>query len=146
MASRETIITALFNALAASASFRTVTRRNRDPEGLAPAETPALILVETFDKWGRGSGYNQLAQREIRLAAMIYNDVGPNDPNAIPSAPVNNAIDAFEALMQPDNWQTETFTLGGLVQACLIDGETQRASGDTTGKALAVVPIRILIP
>jgi len=146
MTSREAIVEALFSVLQKSAEFVTTGRRNTNPERLTPTQTPALFLVESVDKWDwQQSGYNNLAKREMRLLAILYNDTG-TDQSKVPNAVINNALDAIELAMQPDNFTTETFTLGGLVQACLIDGATQRASGDTTGKALAIVPIRILLP
>lgn len=146
MATREQIITALFNLLQASAEFVTAGRRNTDPEGLSSAQTPALFLVEDVDKWDRSAGYNNPAKREMRLFAILYNDVGTSNPSLVPNTIINNALDAIEAAMVPDDVINDTFTLGRLVQSCTIDGESQRSSGDTTGKALAVVPIRILFP
>lgn len=145
MAGREQIANKLFALLSKSATFKTMSRRNRDPEGLDPSETPALFLVENEDKWDRSSGFNIPAIRAMNLVAIIYTDCGP-DQNAIPSSFINDTLDAIEAAMVPDDQQTGAFTLGGLVQSCDIDGLSQRASGDVTGKALAVVPIRILIP
>lgn len=145
MTTREQAVTALFNLLSESSDFVTKGRRNTNPEGLGPAQTPALFLVEDTDKWDRASGYNNLAKREMKLYAIVYHDVGSNDA-AVPSTIVNNALDAIEAAMVPDDIINGTFTLGKLVESCTIDGESQRSSGDTTGKALAVVPIRILFP
>lgn len=145
MATREQAITALFDLLKASAEFKTSGRRNTNPEGLSPADTPALFLVEDTDKWDRTSGYNNLAKREMKLYAILYNDVGTDDTQ-VPNSIINDALDAIEAAMVPDDVQNGTFTLGKLVQSCTIDGESQRSSGDTTGKALAVVPIRIIFP
>lgn len=145
MVARETVITALFARLAASGSFVTTGRRNTNPESLNPEMTPALFLVEDQDKWDRSSGYNNFAKRELRLFAIIYNDVGTN-AGAVPNTVINNALDAIETALLPDDPNNGTLTLGGLVQSVTIDGTSQRSSGDTTGKALAVVPIRILFP
>ncbi len=125
MATREQIVTALFNLLAASSEFVTAGRRNTNPTGLSPAQTPALFLLENQDKWDSGqSGFNNLSKREMRLYALIYNDVGTND-GAVPSTAINNALDAIEAALKPDNMITGTMTLGGLVQAAYVEGESQ---------------------
>ncbi len=142
---REQAVSALFKVLQSSSEFVTSGRRNTNPEGLDSTASPALFLVEDTDHWNRTDGYNQLAKREMKLFAIVYNDVGTND-SAVPNTFVNNALDAIEVAMVPDDVVNGTFTLGGLVQSCTIDGESQRSSGDTTGKALAVVPIRILFP
>lgn len=144
-ASREQIVAALFKLLASSSEFVTTGRRNTNPEGLDPTQTPALFLVEDTDKWDRASGFNSFAKREMRLYAIVYNDVGPQ-ASAVPNTIINNALDAIETALQPDDIVNGTMTLGGLVLSVTLDGETQRSSGDTTGKALAVVPIRILFP
>lgn len=147
MASREQIVTALFKLLSTSSEFVTSGRRNTNPESLDPTQTPALFLVENQDKWiWSQSGYNNLAKREMRLYAILYNDVGSANASAVPNTIINNALDAIEAAMMPDDPVNGVLTLGGLVQSVTIDGDTQRSSGETTGKALAVVPIRILFP
>jgi len=145
MATREQIMEALFNVLEGTATFVTSSRRNQNPEGMDPANTPALFLIEHTDGWDRKPGYNIGPIRELRCVAIIYIDVGSN-PNAIPSSFINNTLDAIEGAFAVDSKQKNTFTLGGLVQACLLDGESTRASGDITGKGLAIVPIRILLP
>ena len=148
MATREQIVAALFAILSAAPGdgvFKTMSRRNRDPEGLDPSQTPAFFLIEHTDKWDRLGGYNLGGKREMKVFAIVYYDAGA-DQNIVPSSVLNPLLDAIEGAMVPDNQQTNTFTIGGLVQACLIDGESQRASGDVTGKGLAVIPIRILFP
>ena len=143
--SREQVVAALFGALSKSSEFVTSGRRNTGPESLTPAQTPAFFLVEGSDRWDRTAGFNQFAKREMKLYAILYSDAG-NDASVVPNTVINNALDAIEAAMAPDDVNQGTFTLGGLVQAVTIDGESQRSSGETTGKALAVVPIRILFP
>jgi hypothetical protein len=145
MATREAIMEALFVLVQQSGTFITIGRRLVDPEGLDVAQSPALFLVEHEDPYERKAGYNQLPKRELSARAIIYNDVGSNQ-NLIPSTFINNALDALDTLFKPDNRQTNSLTLGGLVLACLIDGTVTRASGDVTGKAMAIVPIRILLP
>lgn len=145
MATREQIMAALFTVLSGTSTFITKGRRNRDPEGLKPAQTPALFLVEHDDEWNRKTGINAPAVRLLNAKAILYIDTGA-DENAIPSTFINNALDSMEAAFAPDNLVLGTFTLGGLVRACHLDGTSTRASGDVTGKGLVVVPIRILMP
>jgi hypothetical protein len=145
MATREQVIEALFAVLQTSGSFVTTGRRLVDPEGITVEESPALFLVEHQDPYDRKAGYNQLPKRTMEARAIIYNNVGDNQ-NLIPSTFINNALDAIDVSFAIDNRQTNSFTLGGLVAACTIDGTIERASGDVTGKAMAIVPIRILLP
>ena len=145
MVTREQIMEALLTVLAGTAAFVTVSRRNQNPEGLSPISTPALFLVEHQDNWDRRQGYNIPPVRSLAAVAIIYIDSGA-DQNAIPGSFINATLESIETAFAPDNRQTNTFTLGGLVQACFLDGPSTRGSGDVTGKGLVVVPIRILIP
>jgi hypothetical protein len=144
MVSRETIITALFEKLAASGEFVTTGRRNRDPESIPTNQTPALLLVEHSEKYDVQSR-NLPAKRIINLRAIIYTDVGDDD-NAIPATIINNMLDGVDAALAPDSPQTGFCTLGGLAYSVKIDGDVIKAPGDVTGKGLAIVPIQILIP
>jgi hypothetical protein len=144
MATREEIINALFNRLAASGPFKTVGRRNRDPESIPPCETPALMLVEHSEKNARPAP-NLPPKRTMSLRAIIYSDVGC-DENAIPASLVNNLLDAIDAALVPDDPSSNRCTLGGLVYSVVIEGDVIMAPGDVTGKGLAIMPIQILIP
>ena len=145
-ATREQIMEALFAVVSASGAFVTKGRRMVSQTGLSPALSPAVFLIEHLDVYERKQGgYNVQPKRELHALAIMYNDTGSNQ-NAIPSTFINNALDALEGLFAPDNKVTNTFTLGGLVQACVLDGTSERASGDVTGKAMAIAPIRILLP
>lgn len=138
---------ALLTLLKNSGDFVTSGRRLVNPEGLGPTQSPALFLVEHEDPYERkAQGYNLPPKREMQVRAIIYNDVGSGNQNAIPSQFINNVLDELDTLFVSDTLSTNTQTLGGLVKAVLIDGVITRASGDVTGKAMAVVPIRILLP
>jgi hypothetical protein len=144
MASRETIITALFTKLAASGDFVTTGRRNRDPESIPSNQTPALMLVEHSEKYAVPSP-SLPVKRTINLRAILYTDVGDDD-NAIPAMVVNNLLDGVDAALVPDDPTSQRCTLGGLAYSVKIDGDVIKAPGDVTGKGLAIVPLQILIP
>ena len=141
---REQAIGALFTILATAAEFKTVGRRNRDPEGLAPSLCPALFLLEHSETYKRPSP-NLAPIRTMHLSAVVYHDVG-TDENAIPSAMINNILDQVDILLKPDDPMRNAMTLGGLVSSVVIDGENPRAPGDITGKSLAIVQIKITLP
>jgi hypothetical protein len=146
MASREQIISTLFQAIVAAGSFVTTGRRLVNPEQLGPELSPAFFLIAHEDGYDRSKSFDLLPIRDIQLQAFLYNDVGPTNYSAIPESPINDALDMLDTLFKPDNVATGAYTLGGLVTTCMIDGTILRASGDVTGKALAVVPIRIVLP
>ena len=144
MTSRETIINALFQRLANAGGFNTTGRRNRDPESIKTADTPALLLVEHSEKYTVPSP-SLPGKRAINLRAIVYTDVGDND-SAIPATIINNQLDAIDAALVPDDPTSGRCTLGGLVYSVKIDGDIIKAPGDVSGKGLAVVPLQILIP
>ena len=144
MATREAIMNALLTLLAGTAQYVSVSRRDRAPDSVTPALSPALFLFEESEHYRR-DGPSKPAVRSLIAKAVIYNNVGPNS-NTIPMTIVNNALDALDAALVADNAALHTCTLGGLVNGVLIDGEIAKAPGAVTGVALAIVPIRIILP
>lgn len=67
------------------------------------------------------------------------------DTNAVPTEAVNDILDAFFALLQPDE-VTGRFDLGGMVYDVYVEGEIIKIPGDDNGQGLIVVPIKLLIP
>ena len=143
MATREQVMTALLALVRSTGDFVTVSRRNRDPNSIGPDQSPALFLLEDSEQYAVTS----IAMPPIRhliVSAIFYNDGGA-DQNVIPATPINNALDALDAALQPTN-PTYRFTLGGLVESVMIDGEVKKAPGDKTGKSMAIVPLRVILP
>ncbi|MGH6836543.1 MAG: hypothetical protein ACREC9_13605 [Methylocella sp.] len=141
-ATREQVMTALLAAL--GGQFTTVGRRNRNPETVASPGKPALILDDHRDLYERQAP--SLPPRRIMdVMAIVYFDIG-QDETAVPSTVLNNLLDGIDTAMAPDSLVTGRFTLGGLVYSCLIDGEIIKAPGDVTGKGLATVSIKIILP
>ncbi len=143
-ASRETIMTALFALVSGINGLVTTGRRMRSPKDLDPTSTPALFLVEEADPYERPDN-NLPPIRRMHASVVIYQDVG-TDQTVVPATAVNNILDALDVVLKPDNPFTGKLTLGGIVDAVIIDGAIERGSGDMTGKSIAVVPITILLP
>ena len=147
--SREAVMQALLNVLAppGQTAFVTVGRRLDNPENIAQAQKPALFLVEHEDEFIKELPEHPLVQ-VMTVLVFLYTDVGNEiaGQNAIPQAPLNGLIDALVAALKPDNPVTRKQTLGGLVSAVWLHGTAPRATGDVTGKAMSVVPIRFLLP
>lgn len=144
MATREQALAALLAVLSATADFKLVSRRNRSPESITADQSPALFLIETGESYVRPAP-NQPPRRTLQVDAIFYNDVG-SDPNAIPTAVINAALDALDTAMRPDNQLTGLFTIGGLVYSATIVGEVRKESGAKTGRAIAAAPIEIILP
>jgi hypothetical protein len=143
-ATREAILSALLALIAGSGSFVTTGRRNRAPETLGPALCPAVVLVKAGEDYERRAP-NLPPIITLAATAFFYNDVG-KDPNAIPETLINNALDALDRLMLPDNPRTGYFTLGGIVTSCMVSGRSRASAGEVTGKSMAVVPLEIILP
>jgi len=143
-ATREQILDALLAALSACAPFKLTSRRDRAPESIGPDQSPALFLLETGERYERPTPINP-PKRTLLVDAVFYNDAGA-DPNAIPLAVINAALDALDDALASDNALVGRFTIGGRVYSCMIDGAVKKFPGAKTGKAGAIVPLAILLP
>lgn len=141
---REQVLTALFTLLETSLQFKTFSRRLVRQENVTPAMSPALFLVSHEDDYVRDV-IAAPPKRDLKPMIVLYNNAG-NDPNAVPEAPINEAIDVLDTLFNGDNALVRKNTLGGLVEACFIEGTIVRGSGDVTGFGSAIIPIRIILP
>nr|WP_294564482.1 hypothetical protein [uncultured Rhodopila sp.] len=140
--SRETIMTALFTLLTVGGAFQTTGRRlihwSKVPQ------QPALFL--------RNADGGDYPQRTTRLPPKVtldcevwlYCNDGSN-PDVAPAIGLNNAIDAVEAALKPAPG-FEAQTLGGLVSHCWIEGKIDMHPGDLDGQAIAIVPVKLLVP
>ena len=142
---REPIFQALF-ALASAATwgdpaagFAYVSRRVRLFDDL-PA-TPALCQAEHEETVERTAG--QPPRRSLWASFVIHHSTG--DPDAIPAITSNLILDALDAALLPDS-PDGCCTLGGLVAHAWIEGKVFKDPGDLDGRALMIVPIRMLVP
>lgn len=140
---RETIITALFNLLAASGAFTTANRRLKLWSSVPSSEKPALFLVE------RGEVYSRASEAvpetvTMQLEIYIYTEAG-KDEGTVPASALNPLIDAVDAALSP-NRLTGMQTLSGLVSHCWIEGRVLKDAGDLDGDGVAVIPVKVLVP
>jgi hypothetical protein len=144
MATREAVLSALLARVQALNYFAATGRRARDPSAIGPSQSPACFLVVQAENFVRPKD-NLPPIRTLTVWAFLYNDVGA-DPNAIPEEGLNLATEQLEVALAPDNPRTGLCTLGGLVFAALLKGKAERAPAELTGKALAIVPIEVILP
>ena len=142
--SREAAVVALSDACAATGAFKSVSRRNRDTEGIGPDESPALFLMQMRDSYHVQSP-SMPPRVCLHVWACIYDDAG-NDPNVVPTTALNDALDALDVILRKIDPATGRNTLGGLVYSLMPDGDVDRIPGDKEGKTLAVVPLAIILP
>ena len=137
---REDIATALLALLTAASAFPTTGRRLVMWNQVA--EQPALFLRNA------GEHHDRTASRmpgriTLDFEVWLYSRGGA-DPDIAPATALNGLLDAVEAALNP--FPLEAQTLGGLVTHCWIDGSTDYHPGDLDGQAIAVVPVKVLVP
>jgi hypothetical protein len=146
---REQVYLALLAKLQTVANFVTVSRRFIDPNNLTEGLCPALIQIEVDED-------SKHIQRNLGPIMTLHVDVTivvclPQINEAIgqetqfPQTILNPIIDAIEAAFAPDNISKNKFTLGGLVEHCYIEGKIEKDQGVLFPKALAIVPVEILL-
>lgn len=126
----------------ASTTWSTSARRIRTPDQIGADEQPALLQAESDEVVSQAT--RMPSKRILTAAWVIY--LKPYEAPQ-PTGPLLNAVlDAVETAFAPDSAIADTFTLGGLVTHCWIDGTIFKDPGDVDGQAMLIVPIRILVP
>jgi hypothetical protein len=134
--------TANATAVQLYAGVRTVGRRfiflNKVPE------QPAMFLRKGNERLEYAE--TSLQMQTMRAEVWLASNFG-KDPEFVPETPLNNLLDAMQyGVFAPDNPQTNTFTLGGLVYWCRISGEIEVIPGDLDGQAVAIADVEIIVP
>lgn len=138
---RETILQALFLLLTRGGRFETVGRRLI--LWTQVAAQPALFLRHVGDSYSPHA--TRLPPRIVMHCEIwLYSNAG-QDPDAAPEIALNILLDAVETLLRPLPGR-EAQTLGGLVTHCWIEGQVEIHPGDLDGQAIAIVPVKILVP
>jgi hypothetical protein len=148
---RETVLNALFTKLCtavqlgtATPFFITASRRIKLWGDVPSNQKPALYLIETHDQRTQQPPQGLQSKLLMKASAVIYTFTGSDVD--IPSTQLNNAVDALEATLVPDDPYRNVFTLGGLVYRCWVEGMIIKTPGDLDGEGMAIVPINILLP
>lgn len=150
---REAIMAALFTRLQGVAGIVTADRRFRSWDQVSESEQPALFLVTG----------NQTAKPQRKmptvwtLQPVIYLYVRHDaDPAAAPGTILNQMIQAVAAALErtpcearngtafPDDPEDPYTTLGGLVNACFINGTIETDEGLMQNQGVAIIPLEIV--
>ena len=137
----EQVYAALFALSTSVPGLTTTSRRLKNAQDVAPADSPALYQVQGQQK----ALYKPNDPGIIwDITATWIIVVIDNDPTQ-PITPVLNPImDAITAALAPLPSQPRN-TLGGLVESCAIEGSVEIYEGVLGDRAIAVVPIRLLL-
>jgi hypothetical protein len=138
---RESIIDALFALLMANPdTFATSGRRLK--LWTQVTEQPALFLRHDYDEVPT---HPTGIPPRIVVACEAWVYARCEDPDDIPEVVLNNLLDSIEISLRPAPG-FERQTLGGLVHHCWLEGRIDIHPGDLDGQAIAVVPIKMLVP
>jgi len=143
---RDAILNALFQRLKTKlgSNVATIGRRHMMPPNLTSAMQPALFVVqggEVREPHPRGTGGK--ITLHVFLVAYCYD----NAANVDGTTQLNILIGRIEDALAPDLPNIgEPQTLGGLAYQCWIEGEADIDPGVFGQQAVAIIPVRILVP
>jgi hypothetical protein len=139
MATREPIYAALFALVSGAADFVTATRRVKDYSDVDTALQPAILQMETGERWSEPG----VPPQTVVLTARLFVYCESSDPTEAVSTQINVLLDAvFAALAPPDIEERQT--LGGLVFNVAVAGEITIVEG-LSGQSEAMIPLEILL-
>ena len=139
-ATREQVFGALFGVLQTVPGIVTVSRRLQNVQDMQPEELPAAFQLQGKQALEYKGAVPTVADMTATWALYGYS----GDPAVPPSTVLNNLIDAACAALAPPAY-TDKQTLGGLVEYAAIDGDIEVYEGILADKAVALLPIRLLL-
>lgn len=137
----ESIYAALFALAQNMPGVVTSSRRAQPAQDVAPVNCPALFQVQGQQK----ASYNGEIQTAWELSVMWIVVVAQTDATQPMTPALNPILDAITQALAPSNPFGRN-TLGGLVEHCAISGNVDIYEGDVAERAIAFVPIRIVVP
>jgi len=139
MLNREAIYDKLFSLAYKINGVQTRSRKLKIYSDVLPTECPAIFQNQTGE-----STYQKVGQPKIitlKCDWYVYlNSKG--DRKTTQSVDINNILTQIDTVFLPDV-MTGTFTLGGVVSHCWIEGETKIVEGVLGDYSIAIIPINI---
>lgn len=137
----EQVYSALFALAAGMPGITTSSRRLKNAQDVPLGDSPALYQVQGQQK----AIYTENAPGIIwDITATWIVVVVDNDPTQAITPTLNPILDAITAALAPSAAQARN-TLGGLVETCAIEGNVEIFEGVLGDRAVAVIPIRLLL-
>jgi len=135
-------ILAFFSALTVGGApaFKLATRKLKTWEDCSPEDQPALLLRQVNELGERRKGLPTKWTGHVALCLYVHTGAQTDD-TVIPSTLLNPLVDAIEAAITVDDFNTNSATLGGLVSHCAINGDIEYFEGTLGDEAVAIVPI-----
>jgi hypothetical protein len=141
---RDAILEALFQRIKTKVGLGATTfgRRHMMPPKLTSDKQPAVFVVqgpEHHEPRPRGTG------GKVMLHALVIAYYYDNAANADGSTGLNILLGLIEDAIAPDQGQLVQ-TLGGLAYHAWIEGDADVDPGVFGQQAVAILPVRILVP
>ncbi|MGH8402574.1 MAG: hypothetical protein ACRESO_04095 [Gammaproteobacteria bacterium] len=141
MIAREPIFSALFAKLSALTEFTTTSRRLQSIQDIAIENFPAAYQLQGKQVVHKKVNVPPIYEMEASWILCAFE----SDQTIAPSTQLNALIDDAVGALEPDA-TTNANTLGGLVTQCTIEGDIEVFEGVLGDRAVAIIPIRILVP
>lgn len=125
-------------------------RKHIPPPDLTLPDQPALFIIAVKEHHApRPAGVpTKLTLRGFLIlyapAPVVNQDIGSE--TQLGETTLNVLFQAIDTALMPDNLSTGKFTIGGLVEHCWIEDDTDLDPGIFTNQAAAIIPLRILVP
>jgi hypothetical protein len=138
---REQVYAALYAKLQGISGLTTVGRKLKNIQDIASESLPAAFQVQEKQS---AKYQGSVPTRAVLRASWLFYNYDADDAVA-PSTGLNNLVDAAcAALAAPSPMQKNT--LGGLVEYVAIDGDIEIFEGVLGDRAIAIVPIEMILP
>lgn len=138
---REPIYQALFDLIAGIENIATCSRILQHWDDVSPNNQPALFVAQDSQAAEQVTGF----PTKYILGAKLWIYTHRDSNGIVPSAQINNILDAVDRALAPLPATDNKQTLGGLVHHCWIDGAIETDEGLLGNQAVAIVPIRMLV-
>lgn len=140
--SREPLFVALFNlitTLKTNGVVKDTSRKLKHWNDVPGEDQPIIFMAQgdqepTVKSWDLPYGWS------LKVKLYIYVHVA--DEITAPASVLNVVLDALEAVLKPIG-PSGKLTLGGLCEACFIDGTVETFEGTLGNQEVAIVPITI---
>jgi len=131
-------------------SFTSMGRKHVAPPQLTIADQPAFFQVagKEIHIPQKPAGLPTRLVLRGWLILYIFDDSPEEDIGAetvLAETTLNNLLRQIDAALVPDNLSTGKFTIGGLVEHCWIEGDSDIDPGIFGPQAAAILPVNILV-
>ena len=140
-ATREQVFAALYAKLQGISGLATVGRKLKNIQDMPAESLPAAFQIQEKQK---AEYKGSVPTRNVWRASWLFYNYS-SDETVAPSTGLNNLVDAACAALVASSPMQKN-TLGGLVEYVAIDGDIEIFEGVLGDRAIAIVPIEIVLP